>query len=489
MRCMRRLSYAALLVLAGVVACEGAPSTTEADPAALTAARGPSSRYVVTFKGAIPSGFAARVEAVGAKVALRDDAFGFAALSGLSDQAAARLVKDGLVATAEIERVVDLHPYGSRRPANLPSGSTQSQSNPAGALFFGALLQWNMTAVHADAAWAAGKLGSSSTAAAILDTGLDYTHPDLAGLVDLTRSVDLVGEADSVLKYAGPGRHPITDLHSHGSHGGAIVSSNALLTAGITSRTTLIGVKVCNMRGRCPVASVLEGIRYAVDVGASVINLSLGGSFFKSEGRGVNSIINSVMNYAQRKGVLIVVSAGNSAEDLDHDGDTFNTYCSAPHVICVSGLGPTGESAFGPYVNPDAFGFAYSNFGRSAITVAAPGGNVILDAQGAIADLTPVWSSCSTTALEFASLQPADDEAPTGLLCPPQFFPVIGFVGTSEAAPHVTGLAASLASQGVRSAEQVRAAIIRGADDLGQRGTDSFYGRGRINVAASLGVD
>ena len=67
---------------------------------------------------------------------------------------------------------------------------------------------------------------------------------------------------------------------------------------------------------------------------------------------------------------------------------------------------------------------------------------------------------------------------------------MIGFVGTSQAAPHVTGLAASLASAGVQRAGRSSAhAIIRGADDLGPRGTDPFYGRGRINVAASLGVN
>jgi lantibiotic leader peptide-processing serine protease len=490
---MRVSSLGAILAVAAVAACDNssAPTTVVDQPRISAAsARAATSRHLVTFNAAIPDAFVARVKALGGKVAIKDDALGFAAVSGLNDQEAASLVRDGLAATAEVEPVIQLSPYGTRKPTKPRAGSIQSPNDPTGAFFFSVFpLEWNFIAVHADAAWAAGKLGSSGTTAAILDTGLDYTHPDLVGRVDLARSVDLVGEADSVTKYAGPGLNPIMDLHSHGSHVGTVVSSNSFISAGITTKTMLLGVKVCTMRGSCPTASVLEGIRYAADAGVAVINMSLGGVFSKSGAKGFGSVINRAFNYAQRKGTLIVVSAGNAAADLDHNGNQFAAYCDAPHVICVSALGPTGESAFGPFVNVDAFASVFSNFGRSAISVGAPGGNVILDEEGNIVDLTPVWSSCSTKAVEFASLQPSPTEAPIGLLCPPQFFPIIGFVGTSQAAPHVTGLAASLAGEGVRGASQLRAAIIGGADDLGPRGTDPFYGKGRINVAASLGVN
>jgi subtilisin family serine protease len=485
-------SLGAVLLAAGVAACDNSSAPTpvaEQPRISAASARAATGRHLVTFKAGVPDGFVARVKALGGKVALQDGALGFAAVSGLSDQEAASLVRDGLAATAEIEPVIQLSPYGTRKPTKLPANAVHSPNNPAGAFLFSVFpIQWNMLAVHADAAWAAGKLGSSNTTAAILDTGLDYTHPDLAGHVDLARSIDLVGEADSVAKYAGSGLNPIMDLHSHGSHVGTVVSSNAFISAGITSKTILLGVKVCNMRGSCPVAGVLEGIRYAADAGVTVINMSLGGTFSKSGAKGFGSVVNRAFNYAKGKGVLIVVSAGNSAEDLDHNGNEFVAYCDAPHVICVSALGPTGLGAFGPYVNVDAFASAYSNFGRSAIGVGAPGGNVVLDSQGNIVDLTPVWSSCSTKAVEFASLRPSPTEAPIGLLCPPQFLPVIGFVGTSQAAPHVTGLAASLASQGIGGPARLRAAIFKGADDLGPRGTDPFYGKGRINVAVSLGV-
>lgn len=485
-------AFCVAVVVAGLAACDSSDPTPVAQHPQFTAARvqAATTRYLVTFKSGVPGTLEARVKALGGTVSLKDAALGFAAVSGLGETEAQSLVRDGLAETAEIEPVIQLSPVNVRRNTQPRPGTINSPADPTGAFLFSTFpIQWNMLAVHADAAWAAGKLGSADVSVGILDTGLDYTHPDLAGHVDLTRSIDLVNEADSVAKYFGPGRHPISDLNSHGSHGGTVVSSNALISAGITSKTTLVGVKVCTMRGSCPTASVLAGIRYAVDAGVSVINLSLGGTFSKSAGPGFVSVINRAFNYAKQKNVLIVVSAGNSGADLDHDGNAFSAYCGASHVICVSALGPTGEGAFGPFVNVDAFASFFSNFGRSAIDVGAPGGNVVLDNTGNLVDLTPVWSSCSTTGLDFGTLTPGPTDPPIGLFCPPQFLPVIGFVGTSQAAPHVTGLAASLASEGVHGATQLRAAILRGADDLGPSGTDPFYGRGRINVAASLGVN
>src|SRR5206468_5069986 len=134
-----------------------------------------------------------------------------------------------------------------------------SQAAPAAAFFFAR--QWNMRAVHANDAWAAGFLGSPSVSVFILDSGIDYLNIDLNGLVDVSRSVDLLGtfdaqaivngdtvivpftEGDTVAKYF-PTRQPFTDLFFHGTHVAATVSSLARGAAGITSRTRLVAVKV-----------------------------------------------------------------------------------------------------------------------------------------------------------------------------------------------------------------------------------------------------
>ena len=278
-------------------------------------------------------------------MSLRDDKLGFAAVSGPMTREAQSLVRDGLAETAEIEPVLQLE---LPKTVEDHPAAGQSDQQPDRSDRRVPVLGHSRSVEHDRGACrrraAAGKLGSSSTLGRHPGSGLDYTHPDLAGHVDLARSVDFVDEADSVLKYIGPGRHPITDLHSHGTHVGTVVSSNALISAGITSMTTLVGVKVCNMRAMCPTAAVFAGIRYAADAGVSVINLSLGGTFSKSDGKGFNAVINRAFNYAKQKGVLIVVSAGNSASDLDHNGNAFAAYCDAPHVVCVSASAPPARA-------------------------------------------------------------------------------------------------------------------------------------------------
>lgn len=194
-----------------------------------------------------------------------------------------------------------------------------SPGAPGTAIIFGA--QWNLRQIRADAAWAAGKLGSPATKVSILDTGLGYTHIDLQGRVDLASSRSfLKASGNQRVEAAFPGAHPVADLHYHDTHVGATVASHAILAAGVSSGTQLVGLKVCEPGGpnvdpklawlpSCPISATLGAILYAADIGLPVINMSLGGltlqRFMSSRGglgASLGAIINYVVHYAHKQG-------------------------------------------------------------------------------------------------------------------------------------------------------------------------------------------
>jgi subtilisin family serine protease len=425
--------------------------------------------YLVQAAGAaFPADFAALVKALGGNVSFKHDAAGVAAVKGLTDTAAAQLGKQKGIAAVEADDFTTLD-----QPASLTveaaGGSVESPSDPTTATRYAR--QWNMRQIEAPAAWAAGRLGEAYTKVGILDSGLSYNHPDLDGRVDLVNSKSFVPSDDALVAFYFPGAHPIADLNFHGTHVGATVASNAIVLAGVTSGTTLVGIKVCDVYGSCPTSSVLQGILYAADLGLPVANMSLGGYFERRQASargGVSpsfiAIINQVFNYAHRKGTTMVVSAGNDEIDMDNDKNGYKAYCSAPNVICVSATGPTSQGGTnGPWTDSDALAW-YSNYGVSAINVAAPGGN----------NSTSVWAACSKFSLQIP-------------VCGTGTF-ILGLQGTSMAAPHVTATAALISEETGRNPAAIRARLQQSADDLGAPGADPAYGKGRINVRKAIGL-
>ena len=448
-------NYAAILVLIGMTFVSGA-SIAEAQ----TTVKG---KYMVLLKkNGSPAGFESKVEALGGNI-IYSHKIGYAIVEGLTGTAAAELANDKAVMEIQPDISFKLEPMWDNSTYMIQDVQPASADDPTTAYFYG--YQWNMQAINASSAWAAGKLGSPDVTLAIIDSGIDYTYPDLLGRVDLSRSISFVPEDDDLVNTNFPGKHYVTDLYLHGTHVASTAVSNANIFAGITSQTTLIGVKVCGWEGDCSFGNIFTGLLYAADMGADVANMSLGAYFTKNAAGRFVGFTNSIFNYVNRLGMTVVVSAGNAGLDLDHDSNSYKLFCNTPSTICVSATGPTSAVANniydGPWYDVDALA-SYSNYGRSAINVAAPGGN-----DGGL-----IIGACSQTSLFFP-------------ICRTGTYILYG-AGTSMAAPHVSGLAALLVEQVGRNPGRIKTLIQQSADDLGQPGTDPAYGKGRINVGNAV---
>jgi thermitase len=153
--------------------------------------------------------------------------------------------------------------------------------------------QWGMTKIQAPEAWIV-TTGSSDVKMAILDTGIDQDHPDLASKIVANKNLTTSSTVD--------------DLYGHGTHCAGIaaaITDNGIGVAGVGFNTSLMNVKVLDDSGSGQYSWIANGITWAADNGAKVISMSLGGS------SGSYTLQNAV-NYAWNKGVVVVAAAGNN---------------------------------------------------------------------------------------------------------------------------------------------------------------------------------
>lgn len=204
-------------------------------------------------------------------------------------------------------------------PNNTPTDTTPPDpatvSPLADVAYYGGSSDWNVNAVEAPEAWAAGYTGQGVTVA-VIDTGVDLDHPDLVNNLyvnpgeiagngiddDGNGYIDDVSGYDFVSGDARP-----DDGNGHGTHvaGTVAASRNGRGATGIAPDAKILPVRVLNDNGSGSDFSVAAGIRYAAEIGAEIINLSLGG--------GYSSRILSAIDYATSLGSLVVAAAGNES--------------------------------------------------------------------------------------------------------------------------------------------------------------------------------
>ncbi|MEO6090633.1 MAG: S8 family serine peptidase [Umezawaea sp.] len=290
------------------------------------------------------------------------------------------------------------------------------------------LLDRSTIQVGAPVAWAAGLTGTGVTVA-VVDTGVDGNHPDLAGSEIAGR--DFTPDQDGL------------DRYGHGTHVAATIASHRAPYQGVAPGARLLDAKVCDAEGMCPESRIIEGMRWAAEQGADVVNISLG----LRPSDDVDPVEAAVEALSASHGTLFVISAGNS-------GDAAGTVLSpgtADSALTVGAVDRDDSLAYfssrGPRVEDGAV--------KPDIT--APGVDIVA-------------ARSSTGQLLGAPV--GEDH--------------MALSGTSMASPHVAGAAALLAQQHPGwNGSRLKAALTASA--LPNPALSSYeQGSGRLDIATAL---
>jgi serine protease len=257
---------------------------------------------------------------------------------------AARAI-DGALAVTVDQRVTAAE-VGEPTPVTEGTADAHATASAAGAppLSNDALRnqQWGLTTLGGETAWQT-QTGIGQTVA-VIDSGVDGAHPDLAGQV--LPGIDLVD-------VGGDGR---VDPHGHGTHVAGIIAAiagNLDGIAGLAPGANILPVRVLDAQGSGWNSAVADGIIWAADHGAATLNLSLGGP-------GSDSVLASAVSYAQSKNVLVVAAAGNERVN----GNATSYPAAYPGVVGVAATDEANASG------------TFSNTG-SYVDLAAPGVNIV----------------------------------------------------------------------------------------------------------------
>jgi serine protease len=367
-------------------------------------------------------------------------------------------------------------------------------------------MQWNLPLIGLEQAWDIQPQAGSTITVAVLDTGMAYTTgtltPNIPGFIDdagvqypplgnvtipysLAPQLVTAGRIVSPHDFIWDGTQPL-DFDGHGTHvAGTIgqLTNDAIGLAGVAFGVKLMPVKVIDsvwddILGSPNVGTdsvVARGIRYAADNGAKVINMSIG----RTGPPDTAPAVEDAIKYAVGKGVFIAIAGGNEFEDGNPKeviADIASRVQGAVAVAAVDRNATTGDGkCMGTSTSPSCHAY-YSSTG-SWIELSAPGGSERQFGRDGY-----IWQQTfDFTFVETYLLPPSAYHAPR--------FDVlanVGYIGTSMATPHVSGVAAMVIQQGITDPAAVEAALERFAVDLGTPGRDDLYGYGLIDARTAL---
>jgi subtilisin family serine protease len=269
--------------------------------------------------------------------------------------------------------------------------------------------EWHLAKIQAEAAWDI-TTGNTNTVVAVLDSGVNAAHPDLAGKI--LPGYNFVSSTNDT-----------SDDFGHGTAVAGTVAAagnNNIGVAGVAYGCILLPVKVVDSSGFAAYSALVQGIHYAVDHGARIINLSIAGD-------SPSDSLQSAVDYAWSNNVVVVAAAGNNSNSTPQ----YPAACR--HVVAVSATEPDDSLA------------TFSSYGNY-ISLSAPGDNI--------------WTTMRDLANPYGSWR-----------------------GTSFSSPIVAAVAALVsAANPSLSNGQIVSLMENKSDDLGTNGYDTSFGFGRINA-------
>jgi subtilisin family serine protease len=490
----------ALSVSLGFLPLTTASAAPADDVAAAVATEGPDLSYVVNIRGGHSSARSVKkaITRAGGTVVTSYDQIGVVVVHSQNPAFARTVRKDR-----------DVESAGATRTAPLPAQSTTDMGAPrvlgAGEVAAATSkasagqdplepLQWDLAAIKADKAHQK-TLGSRNVTVAVIDTGVDDTHPDIAPNFDREASVNCVAGKPNTADGAW---RPSAEESPHGTHvaGEIAAAKNGIGMTGVAPGVRVAGIKVATTPGFFYTEAVVCGFVWAAEHGVDVTNNSYYTDpwYFNckndpDQGALVEALTRAT-RYAESKGTLNVAAAGNESYDLASDAITdpsspndttpgdrvidpskcLDIPTQLPGVVTVAATGARTLKS------------SYSNYGLGVIDIAAPGG-------------------------DSTAYQPPQAPATSGLILGTLPGGGYGYMaGTSMATPHVVGVAALLKSTHPHaSVATLKALLTAQADDVacpkpydidgdgqadgrcvGGKSYNSFYGAGLTDALEAV---